>query len=166
MTKTPTYYAWYPAVERSKDIVSILLTRGVNTSAPKGGNEFGSSLLQACGIDVPVVMYSSDEFITSYFSTSRNDWQEAWDVRILLEGKAAARPKPLIRFPVLVAPTEQGQVRTQIPLRVIADFNSRKAAIACRDLLKAAARQQTIHLDIPPNQTHAAARLWNDTPRN
>jgi hypothetical protein len=147
-TFQPLYFSWYPVVESSRDVVSVLLTRGSLNEAPISGLKFAGAVASAAGLDVTPVTFGCDEFVTAYFSgssESSEQWQECWDVRMLFPEKLRKRAVTnLVRHPVGQAPDSTGMVRAQIPIRVIADFESRPTAKKCESSIREAAHTQSI----------------------
>jgi hypothetical protein len=144
----PFYYAWHPVVESPADVVSVLLSRGSNLKTPLTGNKFALSVAAAAGLNAPQIMFGCDEFVTSYFSgvnQSGREWQECWDMRLLFsEEIPKGAVKDLIKFPIEEPPDSIGEFRVQIPVRVIADFDSLQMCTKCKDTLQERAMAQTI----------------------
>ncbi len=143
----PSYYAWHPVVESKRDVLSVLLTRGTHQCAPISGKKFAAAVASAAGVTVDQVMFGCDEFVTSYFSDAKlgGQWEECWDMRLLLAraiGKRAV--KNLVAFPIEELPDSTGQVRDQISVRVIADFESLELSTKCKHFLQERALAQTI----------------------
>ena len=147
-TSEPFYYAWHPVVESPPDAVSVLLSPGSHRQTPLSGNKFALSVAAAAGLSAPQVMFGCDEFVTSYFSGAGEDgrqWQECWDMRLLFSEELPKRAvKDLSKFPVAEPPDSVGEFRAQIPVRVIADFDSAEACAKCKNALQERANAQTI----------------------
>jgi len=129
-------------------VVSVLLTLDSQGQAPISGKKFAASVISAAGVTVDQIMFGCDEFVTSYFSDAgrdRPEWRECWDMRLLLSQKIDKRAlKMLAAFPIEESPDSVGEVRAQIPVRVIADFDSLEKCAKCKDVLQARALAQTI----------------------
>jgi hypothetical protein len=144
----PFYYAWQPVLESTRDVVSVLLTRGKYQQTPLSGKVFAAGLLSAAGLTGSHVSFGCDEFVTCYFKQVTGDsrpWQECWDMRILLPQKMKKRiMKNLLAHPVTEEPSSVGEFRVQIPFRVIADFDTRQMCTKCKNSLKERALAQSI----------------------
>lgn len=147
-TGTEYYFAWYPSLEPTRDTVSTILTRGQCAKTPLGGSQFAACIAAAAGLKLSPTNFVCDEFVTRYFQgpEAADRWEECWDLRLFFPEKLQ---KPglneLVNFPIREMPETVGEYRVHIPVRVIADFNSKSTAEACRSQLRAKAREQAIH---------------------
>jgi hypothetical protein len=143
-----SYYAWYPVLESTRDVVSVLLTPAQCQQAPLSGKAFAARLLSAVGLNDSYVSFGCDEFVTCYFQQhmgNAHQFQECWDLRILLPQKMRKRRlSDLVAWPVAEMPESVGEGRTQLPFRVLADFESRQRRVECKKALQERALAQSI----------------------
>jgi hypothetical protein len=147
-TEKECYLAWYPSLEPTRDTVSTILTRGQCAKTPLGGTQFAACIAAAAGLKLSPTNFVCDEFVTRYFQgpDAVDGWEECWDLRLFFPEKLQEPSlKELVKFPIREMPETVGEYRVHIPVRVIADFNSKSAAEACRSQLRAKAREQAIH---------------------
>jgi hypothetical protein len=135
VSNASSYHVWYPTVERSGDIVQLLLTRGRLRTAPLpiSGPPFFGEVLSAAGVEANVVSGGIDPFLTSYFT---GEWEECWELRILVDGSARLPAGAEVAgAPVHGDPQAAGEANTAA-VWVLADFDRRKDATACQKQLR------------------------------
>ena len=133
MTDKPAYYIWH-AAWRSSDIASIFMVPGQCHDAPAGDRDFFESLRTLLGVDVPLLAWSVDPFMTRFFT--QGEWQECWEVGLLLAQKVKKIPLPAGPIPIAEVPVGVRDPGSHLPVCVLAEFESRKDAVECRDALK------------------------------
>ncbi|HEX8430435.1 MAG TPA: hypothetical protein VF625_04075 [Longimicrobium sp.] len=150
--ENPSYRAWYPAIESKMDMLSVLLTPAREHQAPITGRRFAAEVATAAGLEVEPVLFRCEGFATLYFGGEGEKsarWRECWDMRLMLPDKVGKRSvKTMAAYPIHASPDSTGEVHEYIPFRVIADFTSRKLAIACRNALR--------------ERAHAGSIRWSD----
>lgn len=134
MSELPTYYVWYPALNKKRDKVSIILTRGSNERPPVG-RPFFEAVLDAAGIQGELLTGGVHPFLSCYFSGK--DWQEFWDATLLLSEPASSKPESTIEgVGVFVEPDSYEKPASTVTVCVLADFARRRDADDCRAELK------------------------------
>lgn len=149
MSDKPTYYAWYPVLEKRKDLVTVILTCGSHSRAPTGGREFFEAVLDASGIRAELIAWGARPFLSSYFASS--GWEESWNARLLISDGVMSQPGSAIcGATVLVEPDAESDPSGSLPVQVLADFTRKKDAEDCRAELKehaAKAKANEIHYE-------------------
>ncbi len=135
MNAIPTYYAWYPVLEKRKGLASIILTRGSHHRAPVGGREFFEAVLDAAGIRAELIAWGAQTFLSSYFAET--GWEESWNAKVLISGGTMSESGSAITgAAILVEPDSEENPPRWLPVRVLADFTRRRDADSCRSELK------------------------------
>jgi hypothetical protein len=150
MTTEPIYYrAWHPCFEGKGDVVSIFLTPGLCERGPAGGREFFEAVLAAAHLDLPLGAWGVRSFITCYFTTGV--WTECWEAVLMMSAKQKGYPTFEVNgVSIYTAPRDTIEPAPYLPLRVLADFPSRRAAQICKNALDQQASQakwNDVHLE-------------------
>lgn len=135
MSKKAFYYAWEPSIESGGTVISVFLTRGRCREAPDGGKEFFENILLSVGIEKTLKFWRVEPFITRYYNSKK--WKECWDARLTINGKVKISASSDVRnVPIFELPTTKLPLTEYFPVRVLANFCSRQAAIKCRESLR------------------------------
>lgn len=136
------YFLWHPSLESKGRVVSLLLTRASRQRAPESGREFFEELLTQCGISAGLTAWSVHNFITAYFQKSERidvapQWEECWEALLLVDRVVKMTElRKLIGLPFPLNPDQEFDPHIRVPLRVIANFESKKQAKKCMAALK------------------------------
>lgn len=140
MNSSDDFRVWYPIVDAKKGTVTFFLTGAQGRGTPSGGREFVLSALAATGVRAEVVAWGFRAGLTRYFSGTR--WDECWLAELLVDEVTMGNPDDVAAgVPVSVPPDVFVPTERLLPVQVIADFPAKARAVACRDELRAQAKQ-------------------------
>ncbi len=149
MSDIPSYYVWYPSLEKGKDVASILLSSGSRRRAPAGGRQFFEAVLAAAEIRAKLTAWGIEPFFSSYFTQKK--WEESWNARLLIDEMVDGGSETKVEgIGLFVEPDTEAEPAESLPVRVIADFDRRRDLESCREELKersANARWNEIHYE-------------------